>query len=138
VHASSSASSYYRSYGGSGAFENGYTPFLYDSPLYDRPHSSNYGSYSNDAAFSSSALEYRSVNTVVVQPAVYVYPRQPTTIAASPKPAVADQMGTGFDAARDAFKADSSKGPAREPVPTASGPEDAGRITDPVVGLPRS
>jgi hypothetical protein len=70
---SNSVSGYYRSYGGSGIFENGYTPFLYDSPLYDRPHLSTDGSYSSDAAFGSSALEYRSLTAVVMQPAVYVY-----------------------------------------------------------------
>jgi hypothetical protein len=133
-----SVSGYYRSYGGSGTFENGYTPFLYYSPLYDLPHSSNYGSYSNDAAFGSGALEYRSVTTVVVQPAVYVYSHPLTISVASPQPAVADQMGTGFDAARDAFKANGSKGPARRTLPTASRPDDAGQITDPVMGLPRS
>ena len=118
---SNSVSGYYGSNGGSRVFENGYTPFLYESPLYDRPHLSNDGSYSNDAAFGSGAFGYRSLTAVVARPAVYVFSHPLITPLASPNSAVADRASA-----------------VRKTVPTASVPDDVGRITDPVSGLPRS
>jgi tetratricopeptide (TPR) repeat protein len=44
-------------------------------------------------------------STVVAQPTVYNYSQPISTQVAPPEPAVAEQVGTSFDAAREAFKA---------------------------------
>ena len=92
-------------YGSQGGYENGYLPFLYDSSLYDRHHSTDYNRYSNYGDDSTGESENTSLSTAVAQPRVYVYPRSPTAPVAASKPAIADQAGTGIDAARKAFKA---------------------------------
>jgi tetratricopeptide (TPR) repeat protein len=45
------------------------------------------------------------LNSVVALPAVYEYSHPLTTPVTPPQPAVANPVGTGFDASRDAFKA---------------------------------
>ena len=42
---------------------------------------------------------------MVVQPTAYDYSQPISTAAAPPAPGIADQVGTSFDSARDAFKA---------------------------------
>jgi Tetratricopeptide repeat len=108
VHWSYGLASYYGGYGGSGGYggyENGYSPFLFDSSLYYRRGPSYNNAYDNYAVYGSGAFEYRSLNSVVAQPAVYEYSHPLTTPVTPPQPAVANPVGTGFDASRDAFKA---------------------------------
>jgi tetratricopeptide (TPR) repeat protein len=105
AHWSYGLSSYYSSMSGYGGYENGYSPFLYNSSLYDRRGSNYYNYYSSYAGFGSGASEYRNMNTVVAQSAVYEYSQPLTEPAAPEKPAVANQVGASFDAARDVFKA---------------------------------
>ena len=108
AHWSYGLSSYYGGFGADSSYvprENGYSPFVYDSSLYDRRNPSNFNTSDYYVAYGSGALEYRRLTTVVAQPAVYEYSHPLTAPAAPPKPAAADQVGTAVDAAHDAFKA---------------------------------
>ena len=107
VHWSYGLSSYYGgygTYGGYGPYENGYSPFVYDSLLYDRRGSSSNNPYQNYARDISGEFAYPSFTRVVVQPAVYEYSQTLTTRAAAPAPMV-DDGHARFDVARNAFKA---------------------------------
>jgi hypothetical protein len=89
---------------GQGVFENGYTPYLYDSSLYDRHRAISDNRNSGYADDASGAIDYGSMSAIVAQPAVYVYSKSAPGPAAPPTPPVANREGTGFAAAQDGFK----------------------------------
>jgi hypothetical protein len=88
-----------------GVFENGYTPYLYDSSFYDRHRAVSDNRNSGYADDASGAIDYGSMSAIVAQPAVYVYSKSAPGPVAPPTPPVANRERTGFAAAQDGFKA---------------------------------
>jgi tetratricopeptide (TPR) repeat protein len=84
-------------YGGYGGYGYGYSPGLYGSSLYDW----GYSNYDNPYY---SGYGYPVAGSLLTQPTVFDYSQPISTTAAAPAPTVADEVGTSFDSARDAFK----------------------------------
>jgi tetratricopeptide (TPR) repeat protein len=95
----------YGGYGGYGGNGYGFWPWLYGSSLYNWGYSRYFNPYYIYGGYGLGAFGYPGSTTIIVQPAVYDYSQPLSTPAPPPEPAVADKVGTSFDAARDAFKA---------------------------------
>jgi tetratricopeptide (TPR) repeat protein len=89
---------------GWGGYGMGLWPWLYGSSLYNWGYLNYYNPYYY-GGYGLAGFGYPVSTTVVVQPTVYDYSQPINTQATPPAPSVADQVGNGFDAARDAFKA---------------------------------
>jgi tetratricopeptide (TPR) repeat protein len=114
-------------YGRFSAYENGYSPFVYDSSLYDRRNPRNFNPDYNYAGYGPGELGNPSVATAAARSAVYEYSHLLATPMAAPtKPTVVGDWDAISDVARNAFKAgDYSR--ARELTDRAIGqkPNDA-------------